>query len=220
MYNVLIEVPLVIVLAILGYLGSVKFLEKREFDLLILKNKKLIITYLVVNIGIGLSFIYLFQTIYVSNPLLQQVKLLVLICILIPTAVVDYFVQLIPNIFILIALLIRGIIFILEFVVAPETAWIALKDGVLSAVIIAGFFLLISLVFKNSIGMGDVKLFAVMGLYQGIWGTINSVFFSLVASFFVSLFLLVSKKKNRKDSISFAPSILIGTLIAIGLSGM
>ena len=101
MYNVLIEVPLVIVLAILGYLGSVKFLEKREFDLLILKNKKLIITYLVVNIGIGLSFIYLFQTIYVSNPLLQQVKLLVLICILIPTAVVDYFVQLIPNIFIL-----------------------------------------------------------------------------------------------------------------------
>jgi leader peptidase (prepilin peptidase)/N-methyltransferase len=32
--------------------------------------------------------------------------------------------------------------------------------------------------------------------------------------------LLISKKKKRKDSISFGPSILLGTIIAIGLSGI
>lgn len=65
-----------------------------------------------------------------------------------------------------------------------------------------------------------MKLFAVMGLYQGLWGAVNSVFFSLLASFVVSVALLISKKKGRKDTISFGPSILIGTIAAIGLAGM
>ena len=76
------------------------------------------------------------------------------------------------------------------------------------------------LAFKNSIGMGDIKLFAVMGLYQGLWGVINSVFFSLAASFVISIAFLITKKKGRKDSIAFAPSIFVGTVVAICLAGM
>ena len=88
------------------------------------------------------------------------------------------------------------------------------------AIIIGGFFLIILLIFKNSIGMGDVKLFALMGLYQGLLGVFNSVFFSLIVSFFISIILLMLKRKNRKDVIPFGPSIYIGTVVGIFLTGL
>ena len=57
------------------------------------------------------------------------------------------------------------------------------------------------------------------GLYQGIWGATNAVFFSLLVSFFLSVVLLILKRVTKKDVISFAPSILLGTVISILLSG-
>ena len=76
------------------------------------------------------------------------------------------------------------------------------------------------LIFRNSIGMGDVKLFALMGLYQGLWGAFNAVFFSFVVSFVAAVALLATRKKNRKDVIPFGPSVLLGTILAVSLSGI
>ena len=90
------------------------------------------------------------------------------------------------------------VLYIAELVFSPSTVLDSLKDGVIGAAVIGLFFLLISLVFKNSMGMGDIKLFALMGLYQGLWGAFNSVFFSLLVSFFLALGLLISKKKKRR----------------------
>lgn len=71
------------------------------------------------------------------------------------------------------------------------------------------------LIVKNGIGFGDVKLFAVLGLFLGLKGIVSTMFLSFVVSFFVSIFLLVSKRKNKKDQIAFAPSILVGTLLSV-----
>lgn len=68
--------------------------------------------------------------------------------------------------------------------------------------------------------MGDIKLFALMGLYQGLFGVFNSVFFSLIVSFFISIILLILKRKNRKDVIPFGPSIYAGTVVGIFLTGL
>lgn len=101
---------------------------------------------------------------------------------MLPIAAVDLRVQKVPNKLLLVALAIRVLIYIAEFIVSVPAAVNTLKDNLLGAIIIGAFFLLLLLVFKNSIGMGDIKLFAVMGLYQGLWGAINSVFFSLMVS--------------------------------------
>lgn len=221
MLEILIEIVLSLVVTGVGYWGMLIFLNERGTQhVSILKNIKFKLIYFGVVSFICAMFIYLFQTTYVNTTTLHQLKLLVLILILIPTAVVDYFVQLIPNIFMLGALGIRMIIYLIEFIISPEYIWITIKDNLLAVAIIGGFFLLVLLLFKNSIGMGDIKLFAIMGLYQGFFGAINSVFFSLVVSFFSALFLLVTKKKSKKDAISFAPSILIGTIVGISLSGI
>lgn len=152
--------------------------------------------------------------------MLSQFKLLTLILILFPTAAVDYKIKKIPNKFLIAGLILRMVFYIFEFIQSFENAFSVLKDNLLAVVIYGVFFLLLLLVFKNSIGMGDIKLFALMGLYQGIWGTFSAIFFSLVVSFFVSIYLLITRKKKKKDTIPFGPSILIGTFLSICLSGM
>lgn len=146
--------------------------------------------------------------------------MVVIVLVILPCAATDYRTHKIPNQIIITGLAVRLVIYIAEFVSSPTSAFNVLKDNLLGASILAGFFLVLLLVFKNCIGMGDVKLFAVMGLYQGLWGAVNSVFFSLAVSFFVSVILLITRKKGRKDVISFGPSILLGTVIAIAISGM
>ncbi len=100
---------------------------------------------------------------------------------------------------------------ILDF---DSVAMIAL-DATLAAVIIGAFFTILLLIFKNSIGMGDIKLFCLMGLYLGLSGLLNAVFFSLLVSFFVSIAVLITKKKARNDTLAFGPMIFLGTLVSI-----
>ena len=139
---------------------------------------------------------------------------------MIPAAAVDYKVQKIPNAVIISAFVLRIVLLAAEFAESVSNGVSLLKDDLIGMTVIGGFFLLIMLIFKNSIGMGDVKMFAVMGIYQGLWGAFNSVFFSLLVSFVLSIALLVAKKKKKHDTIPFGPSILIGTVIAVNLAGM
>lgn len=205
-----------------GYISACYYLNRIKWNfknVRVLKPTRNKIFYLCVGIIIAATLIILFQSVYKLN-LITQLKLLTLVLIILPVAAIDFRTQKIPNRFMLAALILRILIYIPEFIISVPASISTLKDNVLGAGIIGAFFLLLLLLFKNSIGMGDIKLFAIIGLYQGLWGAINSVFFSLVVSFFISLTLLISKKKGRKDSISFGPSILLGTTIAISLAGM
>lgn len=198
------------------YLQQVGF---RVIDRQILKITPVRLGYLIANVvGIG-TLLVIFEAVY-SLDVIRQIKLLVLVAVLFPAAAIDFRVQKIPNQLLAAALLMRVLIYAAEFAVSVPDAVNTLKDGLLGAAVIGGFFLLLLLVFKNSIGMGDIKLFAVMGLYQGMWGALNAVFFSLLVSFFLSIVLLITRKKSRKDTISFGPSILLGTIIAMALAGM
>ena len=198
------------------YFNDITTLSFDRRALRLTRNKILYLCMGVAAIGV---LITLFETLYFLN-IVSQVKLLSLVLIILPIAAVDFREQKIPNKLLKAAIVIRIVIYIVEFIVSVPAAFNTLKDNLLGAIVIGAFFLLLLLVFKNSIGMGDIKLFAVMGLYQGLWGTINSVFFSLMVSFVLSVVLLVTKKKVRKDTISFGPSIFIGTIIAMGLAGM
>lgn len=189
------------------------------FDKDVLRPSPKKIFYLIFGLLIVSILVFLFETVY-SLATLSQVKLLSLVLIMLPIAAVDFREQKIPNKLLVAALVIRLLIYIAEFISSVPLAVAILKDNILGAIVIGAFFLLLLLIFKNSIGMGDIKLFAVMGLYQGLWGAINSVFFSLMVSFVLSVGLLITKKKGRKDTISFGPCILLGTVIAIALAGM
>lgn len=217
-----IDIILSLILIFIGYISVCYYLNNIAWisiNLTVLRPSKNKIIYLSLEILTVAFIIVLFQAVYKLDAI-SQIKLLVLVLIIFPIAAIDLKLQKIPNCFILSALVIRGLIYIAEFIISVPAAFSTLKDGFLGAIILGGFFLLLLLIFKNSIGMGDIKLFVVMGLYQGLWGAINSVFFSLIVSFFISISLLIGKKKGRKDTIPFGPSVLLGIIIAIALSGM
>lgn len=219
-----IEITVSLLALITGYIatcvyfreGGLKGAEIKTF----LPISRSRIVYIAVGILAFVMMLYMFSTTYVNASVIHQTKLLILAAFLLPIAAIDLKVQKIPNKFLLVAVVVRVILLILEFLESSSNAWLTLKSAVVAAIVLFVFFVLILLVFKNSIGMGDVKLFAVIGLYQGIWGSINSIFFSLVASFFLSIMLLIFRKKTRKDTISFGPCAFIGTVIAIVLSGI
>lgn len=153
-------------------------------------------------------------------PLLERLKRLVLVLSIYPAAVIDARLRKLPNPFLLFTLGARVVLLLIELAVDASAAWNTLKDCLLGAVILAAFFLLMLLVFKGSIGMGDIKLFGLIGLYKGIWGSVQAVFYALVVSFVVAIVLLIARKKSRKDSIPFGPSIAFGAFLASMLSGV
>lgn len=151
---------------------------------------------------------------------LKSMTLLCLILIIVPIAAIDHRMYKIPNVLLLVAIGVRIVIFVLEALQSYSDMIISLKDCAAGSLVIGCFFMLLFLVFINGLGMGDVKLFVVIAFYLGLWPSLSAVFFSLMASFVLSVFLLITKKKKRSDMIAFAPSVLAGVLVSLIVSGM
>jgi len=160
------------------------------------------------------------KVLYPMNNLITNIKLTVLLAILSTVTVTDIRRQIIPNKVILAGIALRTIIAVVELVVLGSEYFTILKSDLLSVGLTVVLFILGVLVMKNGIGMGDIKLIFVMGIYQGFTGIIASLFCSLCVAFCIAIVLLILKKKSRKDAMEFAPSVLIGTIISIVLTGM
>lgn len=81
-----------------------------------------------------------------------------------------------------------------------------------------GVMLVIALIAKGGFGFGDVKLAVLLGMFLGYldWQFVPLGFF---LAFFlggvVSILLLVTKIKGRKDKIPFGPYLVLGTYLAL-----
>ena len=158
--------------------------------------------------------------IYINNTLIHNIKMITLLALLFIVAFTDFKKYIIPNKVLLVGITLRCIYYIVELVTKTNAFWDLLKNDLI-ACLIAFLFLIVGVfIVKNGLGMGDVKLILVMCLYQGMYGIVSSMFCSLIVAFFLSLGLLIMKKKTRKDAMPFAPSILIGTFISIFITGM
>ena len=147
------------------------------------------------------------------------IKRIILCTALWPISLIDYRNHIIPNKIVFPLAIIRVLICIPEFIIDSHSA----KTECISCVIAAAAIILIlcvmRLIIKEGVGFGDIKLFATIGLLLGISGSISTIFMSFVVSFVVSIYMLITKKKNKKDQIAFGPSILIGTLFSMIVFG-
>jgi len=92
---------------------------------------------------------------------------------------------------------------------------ISILSGVISAVILLLFFLLIVVFRPGSMGMGDAKMVALIGLVSGFPLVIFSMLLGVVIGGVVAIYLLAFKKKGRKDVIPYGAFLGIGPIIAI-----
>lgn len=180
---------------------------------------KILWIYSGIMIALTLGASVLFCTVYADNNIFVSIKRLALLCVIWPVAYIDFKTYRIPNTFILFGLACRVVLLPFELLFDDQ-----MLTYLISEVIAAGALLLAcvlcALCLKGSIGFGDMKLFVVMGLLLGLDAIWSAVFTSLLISFVISAFLLITKKKTRKDAIPFGPAIVIGTYISVCLTGM
>ena len=155
-----------------------------------------------------------------SNSLLDNAKLLTLLSVLFVAANVDARHRIIPNALVLVGLIARIVFWIIELIVSIDAFWNVFKSDLLACLLVVAFFVIGVFIVKGGIGMGDVKLMLIMCLFQGFYGVVSSLFCSLFVAFVYALGVLFLKKKTKKDSVAFAPAILLGTALSMILTGM
>jgi leader peptidase (prepilin peptidase) / N-methyltransferase len=91
----------------------------------------------------------------------------------------------------------------------------SLAERGLAAAGAAGFLLLIALAYPRGMGMGDVKLVAVMGLYLGR-AVAPAVLIAFAAGALVGLGLIARRgRAARKQAIPFGPFLALGGVIGL-----
>lgn len=93
--------------------------------------------------------------------------------------------------------------------------------AVLGALALFGVYLLLAVVSPSGLGMGDVKLALVVGLFLAYLGW-TALFLGTLAAFViasvVALLLIAARRANRHSAIPFGPFMVVGAL-AVVISG-
>lgn len=80
----------------------------------------------------------------------------------------------------------------------------------LAGLLPAAVLILVAWITKQAVGFGDGCVLGVIGLYTGLWGSIGALMMGLLLSCPISLFLLVCKKADRRQTIPFVPFLAMG----------
>jgi leader peptidase (prepilin peptidase)/N-methyltransferase len=134
---------------------------------------------------------------------------LLLVTALVPITLIDLEHRLIPNRITLpaaVAAVIAAVLLDVSFV--PEQ--------LIAGVAAGGFFLLAALAYPRGMGMGDVKLAGMLGLYLGR-AVAPAIFAGLIAGVVVGAAVIARKgaREGRKTAVPFGPFLALGGLVGL-----
>jgi leader peptidase (prepilin peptidase)/N-methyltransferase len=78
-----------------------------------------------------------------------------------------------------------------------------------------GLFLVIAIVSRGGMGMGDVKLAALIGLAVGITSVLVAILMAVVSGGMVAVILLLAGKRGRRQAIPFGPYLSFAAIVAL-----
>jgi leader peptidase (prepilin peptidase)/N-methyltransferase len=134
---------------------------------------------------------------------------LALVLLLVPVALIDLDHRIIPN-----------KLMLLGAVAAPALVLLTRPDDLVEHVVAGaaagGFFLLAVLAYPRGMGMGDVKLAAVLGLFLGR-AVGPAVFVALISGTLVGAAVIARKgaREGRKTAVPFGPFLALGAVVAL-----
>jgi leader peptidase (prepilin peptidase) / N-methyltransferase len=132
-----------------------------------------------------------------------------LILVVVPAALIDLEHRIIPN-----RITGLGAVVALAIGLALDPAG---EPGRLIAGLAAGGFLLLAaLAYPGGMGMGDVKLAAVMGLFLGR-AVASAILIALLAAVVFGVFVMARKgaRAGRKTAVPFGPFLALGAIVAL-----
>jgi leader peptidase (prepilin peptidase) / N-methyltransferase len=134
---------------------------------------------------------------------------LALVLLLVPITLIDLDHRIIPN-----RLTMAGAVLApaLVLLTAPD----AIVEHLIAGVAAGGFFLLAALAYPRGMGMGDVKLAAVLGLFLGR-AVGPAIFLALVVGTLVGAAIIARKgaQEGRKTAVPFGPFLAFGGVVAL-----
>jgi leader peptidase (prepilin peptidase)/N-methyltransferase len=134
---------------------------------------------------------------------------LAFVLVLVPIVLIDLDVRLIPNRLTLVGAIAAVVI---TAIVDPDS----LVEALIAAAAAGGFLLLAVLAYPRGMGMGDVKLAGMMGLYLGR-AVAPAMFVALLAGTLIGAAIIarVGVEKGRKTAIPFGPYLALGGLVGL-----
>jgi leader peptidase (prepilin peptidase)/N-methyltransferase len=133
---------------------------------------------------------------------------LLLVTALVPITLIDLERRLIPNRITLpaaIAAVAAGVLLDID----------AVPEQLIAGAAAGGFFLIAALAYPRGMGMGDVKLAGVLGLYLGR-AVAPAIFIALIAGVLVGALVIARKgaREGRKTAVPFGPFLALGGLVS------
>ena len=134
---------------------------------------------------------------------------LALVLLLVPVTLIDLDHRIIPNKLMLVGAIVAPA---LALATAPDD----LVEHLVAGVAAGGFFLLAVLAYPRGMGMGDVKLAAVLGLFLGR-AVGPAVFIALISGTLVGAAVIARKgaREGRKTAVPFGPFLALGAVVAL-----
>jgi leader peptidase (prepilin peptidase) / N-methyltransferase len=133
---------------------------------------------------------------------------LLLVTALVPITLIDLDHRIIPN-----RITAAAAIAALIAIAALDTDF--LLEAVVAAVAGGGFFFIAAVLYPRGMGMGDVKLAGVLGLYLGR-AVAPAILIALVAGVVLGAAIIARKgaKEGRKTAVPFGPFLALGGMVA------
>ena len=129
-------------------------------------------------------------------------------CILLVIAFIDIDTMEIPNGLVLILLLLA----LVSLIWFRNITWLSALIGMAE---ISLPMVLMNLIIKDSFGGGDIKLCAACGLMLGWQQMLAAALIALITGGIYGAYLLIAKKKGKKDHFAFGPFLSLGIIIAL-----
>lgn len=130
------------------------------------------------------------------------------VLLLVPVTLIDIGHRIIPN-----KLMLLGAAVALALVLITRSD--RLDEHLIAAAAAGGFLLVAALAYPAGMGMGDVKLAGVMGLFLGR-AVAPAMFVALLAGSLVSMGIVARKgRAGRKSTLPFGPYLALGGLVGL-----
>jgi len=104
------------------------------------------------------------------------------------------------------------IFLVMRFFIHPDETYISHLVGM-----VLGFtiFFVIALLSKGGVGGGDIKLYAVIGLFFGYPLLLVTILLSTFLGSIYGIFIMLLQGANRKTEVPFGPFIAFGSVVAL-----
>lgn len=155
------------------------------------------LTYLAVWLGYG--------------PSPDGIFIVALFSVLIVISFIDYDEQIIPD-GLVITILVLSVFHGIYRFIYWNTPWYFFLLGFLAASVP---LLILSLIYPDSMGGGDIKLMAAAGLFAGPKLILMALFIGALYAGLYSIFLFIKKKASRKTAIPFGPFLSLGIFTCV-----